>query len=93
MAGAMSVPCLCISSAASSNRFYPYVVDNGENGFSPMYVKKRYDCEGCSFSPDTFLKCMPGINDSSVKRCIADVGIDEVIEKTQELLEKIKTQI
>ena len=45
MAAALGVPSVCVSSSASSNRFYPYDVDNN-NGVAPICVKKDVPCKG-----------------------------------------------
>ena len=86
MAAALNVPSLCISSSASSNRFYPYVVDNVEHGCAPICIKSPCECEGCSFSPDTFLKCMSSSEKKFIKKCIADIEVKNVIKQVDILL-------
>lgn len=86
MAAALNIPSICISSSASSNRFYPYIVDNIEGGCAPICVKTSCECEGCSFSPNTFLRCMPSLEKPFIKRCIADIEVTDVIKQVDVLL-------
>lgn len=86
MAAALNVPSICISSSASSNRFYPYIVDNTEDGCAPICVKSSCECEGCSFSPKTFLSCMPSLERPLIKKCIANIEVKDVIKQVDVLL-------
>lgn len=92
MAAALNVPSICISSSASSNRFYPYIVDNIEDGCAPICVKSPCECEGCSFSPNTFLKCMSSSEKPFIKRCIAGIEVTDVIKQVDFLLEICKKE-
>ena len=90
MAASLGVPSLCVSSSASSNRFYPYIVDNTEGGCAPRFVKKHCDCEGCSFSPKTYLSCLEGNYSNATKKCIAQIEVDEVLHQVIALLKELE---
>ena len=50
----VKVKSLCVASSASGNRFYPYETDI-ESEYKPICLRKKLDCEGCSFNKQTFI--------------------------------------
>ncbi len=89
IAASLGVASLCVSSAASAKRFYPYVVDKKSNGGEPMFVKMKVPCEGCSFSEKTFLKCMENRRGKR-KRCVEEIPFEEVKKQVDCLINKLK---
>ncbi|MBO5889238.1 MAG: glycosyltransferase family 9 protein, partial [Clostridia bacterium] len=85
IAASVKVKSLCVTSAASLNRFYPYVADN-MHGFEPSFIRKKVDCEGCSFSKDTFISCVKGVTLDPVKHCLRDITVNDFIEKFNEFI-------
>ena len=89
IAAALKVKSLCVSSAAALERFYPYKADN-LNGYEPCFIRKRVDCEGCSFSKDTFINCVKGKTLDPVKHCLRDITANEFIERFNEFVGSVK---
>jgi ADP-heptose:LPS heptosyltransferase len=88
IASSVKVKSLCVSSAASGERFYPYKADN-LSGYEPDFIRKKVDCEGCSFDKDSFIKCVKGKTNDPLKHCLRDISASDFIEKFNEFITKV----
>ena len=88
IASAVKVKSLCVTASAALDRFYPYKADN-LNGFEPDFIRKSVDCEGCSFSKDTFISCVKGVTRDPVKRCLGKITANDFIEKFNEFIKTV----
>jgi len=88
MAAALKVPSLCVRSAVSLNRFYPYVVDSlcDENKL-PVAVGVNPECQGCSLDGE-FRSCRKNPIVEGKMNCICEVTSQMVIDEIEKLFER-----
>ena len=88
MAAALNVPSLCVRSAVSLNRFYPYVVDNlYDENILPVAVGVNPECQGCSLDGE-FRSCRKNPIVEGKMNCISAVTSEMVLCEIKMLLER-----
>lgn len=83
IAASLNVPTVCVRSAVSKNRFYPYVVDIlKEENVLPVDVGVNPKCAGCSLD-GKFRACRDRAMIKGKMDCICRVTAEMVIEETE----------
>lgn len=88
MAAALNVMSLCVRSAVSLRRFYPYMIDTttDENEL-PIAVGVNPECQGCALNGE-FRSCQKNPIISGKMNCICEVSTKIVLEEIKKLFER-----
>ncbi len=90
MAAALSVPSICIRSAVSKTRFYPYDIDiTGDENILPVAIGVNPSCEGCALDGE-FRSCRATPIIEEKMNCISLVTVDMVKTEMKTFLERRK---